>query len=70
MLRPGQPGTAMFATLALLGAAFVAPYPAFMTYGPASVFVSLQTVTAVSHPSPSPSVRVAAWKRLSTHFIR
>ncbi|MEA3083204.1 MAG: hypothetical protein QOC89_901 [Paraburkholderia sp.] len=35
ILRPGQPGTALFAT-ALLGAEFVALYAAFMAYGPAA----------------------------------
>ena len=48
MLRPGKSGTALFATLALLGAEFVALYGVFMAYSPASVFVSLQTVQMLS----------------------
>jgi hypothetical protein len=47
-LRLGKPGTALFATRGLLGAEFVALYAAFMAYGPASAFASLQTVTQLS----------------------
>jgi dihydroorotate dehydrogenase len=44
-LRLGKPGTALFATLGLLGAEFVALYAAFMAYGP-SAFANLQTVSS------------------------